>query len=128
MGQVDLGAVWIHSSAVPDCGGCIANATGAIRCRPGGTGQPCLSPVVEGPAEKVREVIGALNLEVVDPTLQRGMVDLHMLRSLTIANGQADLTVTFAPSCGGGRQMTEAAFQTLRRLLPDTDIYVHHNA
>jgi hypothetical protein len=32
----------------------------------------------------------------------------------------------FDPSCGPGQALSDRAFQTLRRLLPDTDVYVRH--
>jgi metal-sulfur cluster biosynthetic enzyme len=67
----------------------------------------------------------ALNT-VIEPASGRGIVDLHLVKSLHIENGEAELVVSFAAGCGGGREMADDAFHTLRRLLPDTDIYVRH--
>jgi hypothetical protein len=36
-----------------------------------------------------------------------------------------ELQLAVDPRCGGA-ELADAAFQTLRRLLPDTDIYVTH--
>jgi hypothetical protein len=40
-------------------------------------------------------------------------------------SGEAELVLAVPAHCGGGR-LADVAFQTLRRLLPDTDIYVTH--
>ena len=56
-----------------------------------------------------------------------GIVSLAWVKSLRIEGGEAELTVTFPPSCGAGQRLADAAFQALRGLLPDTDVYVRHD-
>ncbi|MDP1534398.1 MAG: iron-sulfur cluster assembly protein, partial [Rubrivivax sp.] len=63
---------------------------------------------------------------VVDSGAGRSIVDLQLVKSLRIEGGEAELTVSFAPHCGPAMALAEQAFQTLRRALPDTDIYVRH--
>lgn len=106
------------------CGGCVQGQTGPV-CRSVALGEPCLAPALQGDGDMLRVVMEALN-GVIEPASGRGIVELHLVRSLRIANGEAELTVSFQAGCGGGREMAEDAFQILRRLLPDTDIYVRH--
>jgi hypothetical protein len=54
------------------------------------------------------------------------LVDRHWIRSLSVANGEADLTLTLSPRSGEARDLMERSFGVLRSLLPDTDVYVHH--
>jgi hypothetical protein len=58
--------------------------------------QPCECPCLTGPQAQLARVLRALNDAVV------------------------------APVCRQARALAESAFQTLRRLLPDTDVYVWH--
>lgn len=46
-----------------------------------------------------------------------------LVHSLTVADGAAELKLAVASRCAGAH-LVDAAFQALRRLLPDTDIYV----
>jgi hypothetical protein len=46
-----------------------------------------------------------------------------LVRALRLEDGEAELILTLAPRCGG-QVLADCAFQTLRRMLPDTDIYV----
>jgi hypothetical protein len=74
--------------------------------------------------------------------LQRGLAELDrdlgveaadadgahgLVHALTLRDGEAELTLAVARRCGGAL-LADTAFQTLRRLLPDTDIYVTHLA
>ncbi len=106
------------------CAGCVPSSQGPV-CRSLALGEPCLAPSLQGQAELLREVMVALNA-VVEPTSGRGIVELHLVKALRIENGEAELVLSFQPGCGGGREMADDAFHTLRRLLPDTDIYVKH--
>jgi metal-sulfur cluster biosynthetic enzyme len=63
---------------------------------------------------------------VVDPDCGRSIVDLQLVKSLRIEGGEVELTVTFPLHCGPSRLLAESAFQALRRVLPDTDVYVRH--
>ncbi|MFO1340247.1 MAG: hypothetical protein U1F53_18805 [Burkholderiaceae bacterium] len=48
-----------------------------------------------------------------------------LVQALTLTDDEADLTLA-APPCGLGARLADVAFHTLRRALPNTDIYVHH--
>ena len=113
--------------AATDCGGCLASASGP-QCRADVTGEPCAHPLMAGRQEQLQQVLQELNREVVDPGAGRGIVDLQWVRALRIEDGEAELTLSFAPRCGPGKALSESAFQTLRRMLPDTDVYVRHTA
>lgn len=109
------------------CGGCVASDAGP-RCRTQVTGECCLHPELAGRSEQLAQVLQQLNRDVVDPGAGQGIVDLHWVKALRIQDGEAELTLSFVPACGAGKQMAESAFQSLRRLLPDTDVYVRHAA
>lgn len=121
-----LPTVWMQAST-PDtgCGGCMASESGP-RCRTHVTGEACSHPQLAGQQELVARVLQELNRRVVDPDAGRGIVDLQWVRALRIADGEAELTLSFAPVCGPAQELSESAFDTLRRLLPDTDVYVRH--
>ena len=108
------------------CGGCLASDSGP-KCRTHVTGEACTQPQLAGSTDQLQQVLQALNAHVVDPDAGRGIVDLQWVRALRIEGGEAELTLSFAPACGPGKELSESAFQTLRRLLPDTDVYVRHD-
>lgn len=127
MGQAPS-TVWLQPAAAPPaggCSGCVTTAAGPV-CRSVLAGQPCLAPELKGDVETLKRVMVALNAEVKDETTGRGIVDLHWVKALRIEGDEAELTVTFPPSCGGGKVLAEDAFASLRRHLPDTDVYVWH--
>jgi hypothetical protein len=105
------------------CGGCDAEA----RTQPchGGWGEPCFEPRLSGRSDLLRRAMDSLG-QVLDPERGRSLVDLHLVQSLHIDDGEAELTVTFPRGCGNTRVLAEEAFQSLRSALPDTDIYVLH--
>lgn len=121
-----LSTVWLQPAATPaaaatGCAGCVASASGPA-CRTDVTGEPCLHPQLAGDGATLQRVMSALNAEVmVDDA---GVVDRHWVKGLRIEGGEAELRLTFPFSCGSGKQLAEDAFATLRRLLPDTDVYV----
>ncbi len=129
MGRL-LSTVWLQpatpaapatAASAPGCAGCLPSAAGPA-CRSGVTGEPCLRPELAGDRNTLERVMSALNAEVtVDDA---GLVDHHWVKALRIADGEAELRLTFPFSCGGGKELAESAFATLRRLLPDTDVYV----
>ncbi len=86
---------------------------------------PAEQRVLEGPQETVQRILRGLR-EVVDPLAGQDIVELRWIRSLHIAAGEADLTVTFSPHTRHGRELAGRTFEVLRRLLPDTDVFVHH--
>jgi metal-sulfur cluster biosynthetic enzyme len=120
--------VWLQSTQPSSgCGHCLAADSGP-KCRSLVTSQACAQPQLAGRAEQLQQVMQALNHHVVDPAAGRGIVDLQWVKALRIGDGEAELTLSFAPACGPGKELSESAFQTLRRLLPDTDVYVRHDA
>lgn len=119
--------LWIQSlQPASDCGGCLSSA-GGPQCRAHVTGEPCAHPHLAGQSELIRQVLDELNRQVVDPDAGLGIVDLQWVQGLRIEDGEAELTLSFAPVCGPAKELSETAFQTLRRLLPDTDVYVRHS-
>lgn len=136
MGQALSATLWMQSVPAPaaagsagsaGCGGCVTSAQGP-QCRAHVSGEACAHPQLAGRRELIAQVLGELNRSVVDPDAGRGIVDLQWVRGLRIEDGEAELTLSFAPVCGPGKELSESAFQTLRRLLPDTDVYVRHAA
>lgn len=81
-------------------------------------------PELAGPADTLQRVLRGLR-GVVD---QDGidLVERRWIRSLRVQDGEADLTLTLSPRSGEARDLMERSFGVLRRLLPDTDVYVHH--
>lgn len=119
--------LWLRpQDATPSCAACLPAEGGpACRARPGG--EPCLAPQFSGAEASLRRVIESLR-SVVDADAGASIVDLHLVKSLRIEDGEAELTVTFPPGCDTARQLADDAFQAMRRMLPDTDIYVRHAA
>ncbi len=119
--------LWLHPSHDGEsCGGC-ATVDDAPRCRAQLSAEPCRHPRLAGRADQLALVMQALDRQVIEPVSQRGIVSLAWVKSLRIEGGEAELTVTFPPSCGAGQRLADAAFQALRGLLPDTDVYVRHD-
>jgi metal-sulfur cluster biosynthetic enzyme len=120
--------LWLQSAPTPaGCGDCLSHDSGP-RCKALVTGEACAHPDLAGEMDQVARVLQALDQDVRDPDSGRGIVGLQWVRSLHIEGDEAELTLNFAPTCGPAKDMAEAAFQTLRRTLPDTDVYVRHAA
>jgi metal-sulfur cluster biosynthetic enzyme len=118
----------LQSAPTPSgCGGCMNHDSGP-RCKAQVTGEACAHPEFAGQMDQVALVLQALDRDVRDPHSGCGIVGLQWVRSLRIDGDEAELTLNFAPTCGAAQDMAEAAFQTLRRALPDTDVYVRHAA
>jgi hypothetical protein len=72
--------------------------------------------LLSGPPERVGRVLDALNVAL-------GPCCRTWLRELLLSDGEA--WVAFAPGLGlSGLVSAERAFEALRRVLPDTDIYI----
>ncbi len=81
-------------------------------------------PALAGPAETLQRVLRGLR-SVADGE-GGNLVDRHWIRSLRVQDGEADLTLTLSPRSCHGRELAGRSFDVLRRLLPDTDVFVHH--
>lgn len=109
----------IHTAAEAPCAGCHTSPGGPV-CR-ADLGEPCLSPALQGPSSAVQQVMAHLQ----DAWFAEiGLPASGLVRALTLTADEADLTLTCGPR-GAGARMADVAFQTMRRLLPNTDIYVH---
>lgn len=79
-------------------------------------------PRLSGEAQQLERVLGALETAVRARVGWR-LPTASWLRELRLVDGEAFVAIT--PELGGAcGPSAEAAFETLRRLLPDTDIYV----
>jgi hypothetical protein len=79
------------------------------------------APQLSGPTDELRRLLTALA-----PPMGFASDDLKaagLVRSLQVQPGEVSLTLAVSRHCGG-QDLAELAFQTLRALLPDTDIYV----
>jgi hypothetical protein len=88
-------------------------------------GLPCLAPQLHGPDEALRRVMAALDADIRHGT-DGCFRATDLVHALTLGDGEAELRLGVARE--GGGPLIDSAFQTLRRLLPDTDIYVTHAA
>ena len=117
----------IHPAAgQAGCGGCLHDA-GAPVCRTT-LGEPCQAPSLHGSPEAVRAVMAALGpvLGFADDA-DSAPLGTGQVQSLTVQPGEVDLVLASRKQCGGA-VWADLAFQALRRLLPDTDIYVRNAA
>lgn len=82
---------------------------------------------LHGPPERLAPVLDALRRELVAMDGQEPLPLEAIVQRLSLdpQQGEVELVLAVAPRCGTAR-LAETAFQTLRRLLPETDIYVHH--
>lgn len=113
----------IHAADPSPAAGCSAclHTAQALTCR-SALGQDCIAPRLDGPRPEVDRLMQALGdalgfrVDADDPV---------PVTALRVEPGEVELTLAFAPQCGGG-SLAMRAFETLRGLLPDTDIYVGH--
>jgi hypothetical protein len=78
------------------------------------------SPQLSGPAVQLQQLQAAL---AADLSLAMGRVPEHWLAELRLDAGEAHLGIAFGQG-PVGRAVAAVAFDTLRRCLPDTDIYI----
>lgn len=81
---------------------------------------------MQGPQELLDRIISALDAAL-DVQRDSQMPAGGVIHALRLNDDEAELTLGVARR-GAGLQLAEIAFQTLRGLLPDTDIYVLHAA
>lgn len=103
----------------PGCGGCMSGGSAGTVCR-AVLGEPCAAPDLQGPDAELRRLLDALA-----PVLGGQGADgaAQRVRALHVQPGEVDLTLAVPGGCGGAL-LADAAFRALRRLLPDTDVYV----
>lgn len=107
--------------AAAGCGACLHGDDGAPVCR-SLPGDACAAPELSGPADELQRLMTALA-----PLLGRGEgaalpMDSRLVRALHVQPGEVALQLAVGRDCGAA--LADSAFQTLRGLLPDTDIYV----
>lgn len=107
----------IHdANPVPGCGGCLHGAGGGPVCR----SMPDVdhgAPQFTGPADELARLQRALT------PLLGALERSGLVRALRVQDGEVELQLAVRAECGGAA-LADDAFHTLRRLLPDTDIYV----
>jgi hypothetical protein len=116
----------LPSEASAGCGACFHSSMGPV-CHAACEQPPEAAPALSGPPDTVQRVLNALDraLGSLQSTSAADAPAPSLVRALHLADGEAELTLAVAPRCGGAL-LADAAFDTLRRLLPDTDIYVRH--
>lgn len=107
---------------VASCHTCLQRPEGPT-CR-SAVGEPCEAPVLSGPHDEVQRLLDALAQSLTDG---EGRSGLGLVRRLRVEPGEVELALAVDPHCAGAL-VADTAFQTLRALLPDTDIYVTHAA
>ena len=115
----------IHTAAAqPGCGACQHNS-GTPVCR-AALGEGCAAPRLQGSPPDLRRLMIALGpaLGFAADVADAGA---GVVVSLSVQPGEVDLCLAAGLHCGGAA-LADAAFQTLRGLLPDTDIYVNSAA
>lgn len=116
-----LKSIAIHDAnrpAAAGCGHCSHGQADGPTCH-ALLGEDCRAPVLEGPQAELQRLLAALGPALgFDDGVGRGIV-----QSLQVLPGEVDLQLAVGRHCGGAL-LADAAFQTLRGLLPDTDIYV----
>ncbi len=88
----------------------------------GTTLQAVVPPRLIGQADAVQRVLAALEADMAQALGARWPLR-GWLRELRLQEGE--VVLAFTPElCAGDSEAAEVAFATLRRVLPDTDIYV----
>ncbi len=98
-------------------------ARAVIPIQPALAAEPVARPLLQGPADAVQRVLHGLRRVGDDDG--GNLVDRQWIRSLSLVEGEVDLTLSLSARSAEGRRLCEQAFAELRRLLPDTDVYVH---
>ena len=85
--------------------------------------EPAIPPRLVGPTDELQRLLAALA-----PCLGFAMPPgggTGLVRALAVMPGEVTLELAVGRACGG-QGLIDSAFQILRGLLPDTDIYVTH--
>lgn len=105
-----------NANPAPGCGTCLHTAGSGPVCR-AMVGEACDAPLLTGPADALARLQRALT-----PVLG-ALESSGLVRALHVQDGAVELHLAVRADCGGAA-LADDAFQALRRLLPDTDIYV----
>lgn len=79
-------------------------------------------PVLEGDTGKLNDVLAAVKRQV-DAEFDTDLPEGAWLRGLRLQDGEAEMQLAPELACKGFT-IAAIAFDTMRQLLPDTDIYV----
>lgn len=109
-------------SAAAGCGDCLHDEVNGTICR-SLLGQSCAAPELSGPRDELTRLMVALGPLLSVPDASRPSGRSSLVRSLHVSPGEVALQLSVAADCGGAA-LADSAFQALRGLLPDTDIYV----
>jgi hypothetical protein len=95
-----------------------------IRIRPAVSDEPqaVATPELQGPADLLRRLLDRLH-PAVDAAFGRPVQDGEWLRSVDLRDGEAVVRLQSGLGCRT-REVAELTFEAMRRVLPDTDLYV----
>lgn len=119
----------VKHTVVPIVAETCGASQGCGACAPGTNGPVCqftlpgsdAGPELKGPESETRRLMAALA-----PCLSNdGVPATRRVRSLHVRPGEVELTLNIGPQCQGAA-IADDAFQVLKGLLPETDIYVLH--
>lgn len=83
--------------------------------------------LLSGPVDALLRTLDALR-RVQDPAVGENIVDLGLIESLRLSDGEAELRLVSAgASCPLSDLTADDAFRAMQRSLPDTDIYLTHD-
>ncbi len=121
----DLKTIAIRSDAPHlGCTACVPSPSGPqCRTMTDLSGEP---PQLSGRSDELARLMAALAPRL-GFAADAGLSTAGLVRSLQVLPGEVTLQLAVGRHCGG-QALAEAAFETLRGLLPDTDIYVTHAA
>ncbi len=88
---------------------------------------PALQPRLIGPHDELQRLLAALAPRLGFDLQPGTAAGAGLVRGLAVLPGEVTLELAVGRQCGG-QGLIDTAFQTLRSLLPDTDIYVTHAA
>ena len=117
--------IWMHPAA-GGCSFCAASAEGPA-CTAAADDGGCGTPALTGEPALLARVLQALRSVTARPD-GPNLVDAHRVRGLHIGDGEAELALVLGSGCPSQLEVADAAFQVLRRVLPETDVYVSHAA
>jgi len=99
------------------CSACVAAAAAEVRGIDANGTAP--APMLSGSPAHVQHLLHCVESALAEA----GAASPNLVSALRVNDDEAELDLAVAPRCGGAI-LADAAFQALRRELPDTDIYV----